>query len=169
MNPDLEKMRSRIVDSFQKQTIMSTIGASIKSIELGEVVIQLPNGEGISQQDGFVHAGVITTIVDSACGYAAMTLMPEEARVLTIEFKSNFVSPAIGDVFLAKGTVKKSGKTLMVTSGEVYAYKESSEDDFEGNSEDKTEDKLEDKSKQDNATLVSLMQATMMVLHPTNK
>ena len=150
MNPDLEKVRSRIVDSFQKQTIMSTIGASIKSVELGEVVIQLPNGEGISQQDGFVHAGVITTIVDSACGYAAMTLIPAEARVLTIEFKSNFASPAVGDEFIAKGTVKKSGKTVMITTGEVHAYTASTEENYE----------------QENGKLISIMQASMMVLQP---
>ncbi len=123
---------------------MSTIGATIESIEPGEVTISMPFKEGLSQQDGFIHAGVITTIVDSACGYAAMTLMPEDARVLTIEFKSNFASPAIGDIFIAKGKVLKPGRSIMITSGEVHAVK---------NDEEETK-------------LVSLMQATMMVLKP---
>ncbi len=150
MNTELDAIRKRVNDSFHKQTIMSTIGASIESIDVGEVVIKLPFGEGISQQDGFVHAGVITTIVDSACGYAAMTLMPAEARVLTIEFKSNFASPAIGDEFIAKGTVKKAGNTIMITTGEVYAHTANTSD-FNQKNEGK---------------LVSLMQASMMVLHP---
>ena len=150
MSNDLEAMRTRIKDSFQKQTIMSTIGASIVTVEPGEVVIRLPFREDISQQDGFVHAGVITTILDSACGYAAMTLMPAEARVLTIEFKSNFASAAIGDEFIARGTVKKSGNTIMITTGEVHAYNNISED----------------KNGQQEGKLVSLMQASMMVLHP---
>ena len=151
MSNDLNVIRARIKDSFNKQTIMTTIGASIVSVEPGEVVIRLPFQEGISQQDGFVHAGVITTIIDSACGYAAMTLMPDEARVLTIEFKSNFASPAVGDYFLAKGTVKKSGNTIMITTGEVYAYTAN----FEDNDDQQKEGKL-----------VSLMQASMMVIHP---
>ena len=150
MSNDLEAMRTRIKDSFQKQTIMSTIGASIVTVESGEVVIRLPFREDISQQDGFVHAGVITTILDSACGYAAMTLMPAEARVLTIEFKSNFASAAIGDEFIARGTVKKSGNTIMITMGEVHTYNNISED----------------KNGQQEGKLVSLMQASMMVLHP---
>ena len=150
MSNELEAMRIRIKDSFQKQTIMSTIGASIVSVEPGEVVIRLPFREDISQQDGFVHAGVITTIVDSACGYAAMTLMPEEARVLTIEFKSNFASPAVGDEFIAKGTVKKPGNTIMITTGEVYAHEKNAEDN----------------NKPEEGKLVSIMQASMMVLHP---
>jgi len=148
MNNDFNAMRKRVEDSFSKQTIMSTIGASIVSVELGEVLIKLPFREDISQQDGFVHAGVITTIVDSACGYAAMTLMPDDARVLTIEFKSNFASPAVGDVFIAKAIVKKPGNTIMITTGEVYAY---SAKDFDEQKEGK---------------LVSLMQASMMVMHP---
>ena len=151
MSNEFEIVRRRVKDSFQKQTIMSTIGASIVSVEPGEVVISLPFREGISQQDGFVHAGVITTIVDSACGYAAMTLMPEEARVLTIEFKNNFASPAIGDEFIARGVVKKPGNTIMITTGEVHAYT--------GNAEDNNE--------QDKGKLVALMQASMMVIHPS--
>ncbi len=148
MNTDFNQVRQKVTESFLKQTIMSTIGATIESIEPGKVTIKLPFNEALSQQDGFIHAGVITTIVDSACGYAAMTLMPDDARVLTIEFKSNFASPAIGDVFIAKGKVVKPGRNIMITSGDVHAYKDDDDDD--------------DKE----AKLVSLMQATMMVLRP---
>ena len=130
---------------------MSTIGATIESVEPGEVTIKLPFNKGLSQQDGFIHAGVITTIVDSACGYAAMTLMPDDARVLTIEFKSNFASPAIGDVFIAKGKVVKPGRNIMITSGDVHAHKN------------------DDDNNEKEAKLVSLMQATMMVLRPENQ
>ncbi len=144
MTTGFSQVKQKVRGSFLKQTVMATLGASIETIEAGEVSIKLPFKEGLSQQDGFIHAGVITTIVDSACGYAAMTLMPDEARVLTIEFKSNFASPAIGDFFIAKGQVIKAGRSIMITSGEVHAYKQGSEE----------------------AKLVSLMQATMMVINP---
>jgi len=144
MSTDYKEVREKVTESFLKQSIMSTLGATIESIEPGEVIIKLPFKEGLSQQDGFIHAGIITTIVDSACGYAAMTLMPEDARVLTIEFKSNFASPAIGDAFIATGKVVKPGRNIMITSGEVHAHI---------NDETKTK-------------LVSLMQATMMVIRP---
>jgi len=151
MSDDFEKVRERVRASFSKQTIMSTIGATIESIEPCEVIIQLPFSDKISQQDGFVHAGVITTIVDSACGYAAMTLMPEDARVLTIEFKSNFTAPAIGEVFTAIGVVKKPGRTVMVSTGEVYA----------GNASNNCREQSE------MGKLISLMQASMMVIKPS--
>lgn len=151
MSDDFESVRELVRASFAKQTIMSTIGATIESIEPGEVIIQLPFSDKISQQDGFVHAGVITTIVDSACGYAAMSLMPEDARVLTIEFKSNFTAPAMGEIFTAKGVVKKPGRTVMVTTGEVYAG------DASKNCRDYSE----------KGKLISLMQASMMVIKPT--
>lgn len=144
MSADFNQVRKKVTQSFLKQTIMSTIGATIETIEPGEVTIKLPFKEGLSQQDGFIHAGVITTVVDSACGYAAMTLMPEDARVLTIEFKSNFASPAIGDFFIAKGKVVKPGRNIMITNGDVHAHK---------NDIDETK-------------LVSLMQASMMVINP---
>ncbi|GAA0404486.1 PaaI family thioesterase [Cocleimonas flava] len=144
MSAEFDLVRQKVTESFLKQTIMSTIGATIETIEPGEVTIKLPFKEGLSQQDGFIHAGVITTIVDSACGYAAMTLMPEDARVLTIEFKSNFASPAIGDFFIAKGKVIKPGRTIMIASGDVHAHK----------------------NVDNEAKLVSLMQASMMVINP---
>jgi uncharacterized protein (TIGR00369 family) len=109
-------------ESFARQTIMATIGASLDSIEKGRAVISLPYAKHICQQHGFLHAGVVTTIVDSACGYAAVTTMPENSSVLTVEFKVNLMAPAKGDRFIAVGRVVKAGRTLTVTQGEVIAF-----------------------------------------------
>ena len=103
---------------------MSTLGARLVTIRPGEVVIELPFGAHLTQQHGFVHAGAITSIVDSACGYAALSLMPEDAAVLSVEFKINLMKPAAGSTFRATGKVLKSGKTLTVCSGIVEAKNE---------------------------------------------
>ncbi len=110
-----------IRESFERQTIMATLGASLVSVEPGKAVIALPYARHICQQHGYLHAGVVTTIVDSACGYAAFSLMPEGSAVLTVEFKVNLMSPAKGERFLAIGRVVKPGRTLTVTQGEVIA------------------------------------------------
>lgn len=101
---------------------MLTIGAELLSIEAGKVQIKLPYNKKLTQQHGYLHAGIVTTIVDSACGYAAYTLMPAESNVLTIEFKSNFLAPAIGDYFIATGQVVRAGRTITVCQGDVVAY-----------------------------------------------
>ncbi|MGL4241411.1 MAG: PaaI family thioesterase [Beijerinckiaceae bacterium] len=108
-------------DSFARQTIMATLGASLETVEKGRAVISLPYAKHICQQHGFLHAGVVTTIVDSACGYAAFSTMPPNSAVLTVEFKVNLMSPAKGERFLAEGRVIKAGRTLTVTQGEVTA------------------------------------------------
>jgi uncharacterized protein (TIGR00369 family) len=108
-------------DSFQRQTIMATIGATLETVEKGRAVIALPYARHICQQHGFLHAGVVTTIVDSACGYAAFSMMPPGSAVLTVEFKVNLMAPAKGERFLAEGRVVKAGRTLSVTQGEVTA------------------------------------------------
>lgn len=113
---------TRIRESFVEQSAMQTIGATLGSVRPGEVHIDLPYSDHITQQDGFLHAGIVTTIVDSACGYAAFTLMPANSRVLSIEFKVNLMSPAIGEHFVAIGKVIKPGRTITVCSGEVLAY-----------------------------------------------
>ncbi len=114
--------RSALIrESFERQTIMATLGASLVSVEPGKAVIALPYAKHICQQHGYLHAGVVTTIVDSACGYAAFSLMPEGSAVLTVEFKVNLMSPAKGERFLAIGRVVKPGRTLTVTQGEVIA------------------------------------------------
>jgi uncharacterized protein (TIGR00369 family) len=100
---------------------MATLGATLESVEKGRAVIALPYAKHICQQHGFLHAGVVTTIVDSACGYAALSMMPPDSAVLTVEFKVNLMSPAKGERFLAEGRVVKAGRTLTVTQGEVIA------------------------------------------------
>ena len=100
---------------------MQTIGARMTKVSPGEVVIELAFRKDLTQQHGFVHAGVITAIVDSACGYAALSLMPADSGVLTVEYKANFVSPAKGTRFIATGRVVKPGRTLTVCSGDVLA------------------------------------------------
>jgi uncharacterized protein (TIGR00369 family) len=101
---------------------MKLIGAQMTEVEAGAVDIELPYREDLTQQNGFVHAGIITTIVDSACGYAAFTLMPKEIGVLSVEFKVNLLSPAIGEKFLAEGRVLRAGKTLTIVQGNVFAF-----------------------------------------------
>jgi uncharacterized protein (TIGR00369 family) len=112
---------AQLRDSFARQTIMGTLGASLETVEKGRAVISLPYARHICQQHGFLHAGVVTTIVDSACGYAAFSMMPPDSAVLTVEFKVNLMSPAKGERFLAEGRVVKAGRTLTVTQGEVTA------------------------------------------------
>jgi uncharacterized protein (TIGR00369 family) len=112
---------ARVRGSFARQTVMTTIGAEISRVAPGEVDIILPFRHDLSQQHGFIHAGIITTIVDSACGYAALSLMPVGAGVLTVEYKVNFMSPAKGDHFIARGRVVKPGQTVTVCNGEVFA------------------------------------------------
>jgi uncharacterized protein (TIGR00369 family) len=117
----MSDIQERIATSFNSQGLMATLGAQLVSVADGEVQIALPFSDRLSQQHGFLHAGAITSIVDSACGYAALTQAPPEAEVVTAEFKINFVRPAIGERFLAIGKVQHSGKLLTVCSGEVRA------------------------------------------------
>ena len=117
----MSDIQERIATSFNSQGLMATLGAQLVSVADGEVQIALPFSDRLSQQHGFLHAGAITSIVDSACGYAALTQAPPEAEVVTAEFKINLVRPAIGERFLAIGKVQHSGKLLTVCSGEVRA------------------------------------------------
>lgn len=114
-------IEARVRASFAQQTIMATIGAEVLSVRPGEVEIVLPFSDKVLQQHGFVHAGVVATIADSACGYAGLSLMPRDAAVLTTEFKINLLSPAKGDRLRAVGRVIRNGKTLVITLGEVFA------------------------------------------------
>jgi uncharacterized protein (TIGR00369 family) len=107
--------------SFAAQAFMTTIGARLERIDPGEVVIALPYRRDLVQQHGFLHAGVVAAVADSACGYAALTLMEPEAAVLSVEFKVNLLAPARGDRFEAAARVIKSGRTLMICTAEVRA------------------------------------------------
>ncbi|MDY6820601.1 MAG: PaaI family thioesterase [Deferribacterota bacterium] len=108
--------------SFASQDMMKTLGAKLAMVADGEVHIGLPFSKHLIQQHGFLHAGAITSIVDSACGYAALTKLPKGYEVLTVEFKINFLKPALGKRFLAVGKVQNTGKSLTVCTGEVRAF-----------------------------------------------
>ena len=124
LSPNFE---SRVRQSFSRQTVMQTIGATLVRVEPGLVEVSLPFRTELCQQHGFLHAGVVTTVVDSACGYAALSLMPEDAGVLSIEFKVNLFSPAVGERFTARGRVVKSGRTIVVCEGELIAHRSGEE------------------------------------------
>ncbi|WP_412478555.1 PaaI family thioesterase [Azonexus sp. IMCC34839] len=131
----------RVRTSFAKQQAMDLIRATLPVVEHGRTEIHLPHWPGVEQQHGFVHGGVVGMIADSAAGYAAMTMVPASASVLTVEYKMNLVAPADGEMLIARGQVVRPGRTLIVTQGEVFAIKDGKE------------------------TLCALMQQTIMVMH----
>jgi len=110
--------------SFAKQGMMTTAQAAITAMEPGSVTITFPYSAQFTQQHGYLHAGFVTAMVDSACGYAAYTLMPAGAEVLTVEYKVNLMSPAQGEGFEAIGRVVRAGKTITVCEGDVFAVRE---------------------------------------------
>ncbi|MDM9557528.1 MULTISPECIES: PaaI family thioesterase [Bordetella] len=115
--------RQRVYDSFGKQTVMAAFGARLCRVEPGQVDIELPFRPDLCQQNGYLHAGIGTTIADSAGGYAALSLFEPGEDVLTSEFKMNFLAPADGERFLATGRVLKAGRRLAVCQVEVIAYR----------------------------------------------
>ena len=146
--PPLEPFRprdpnyaARVRASFDLQHAMALIGAKMAVVEPGYAEIHLPYREGITQQHGFIHGGVVGMIADSAAGYAAMTLVSASASVLTVEYKMNLVAPADGEKLIARGKVVRPGRTLVVTQAEVFAVKDGKE------------------------KLCALMQQTIMVMH----
>lgn len=128
--PDLKPadpaFEQRVRDSFARQTAMATLGIRLESVEPGVVEMTMPFDLALTQQHGFIHAGVLTAGMDSACGYAAFSLMPADAAVLTVEFKTNLLAPAKGDRFLFRGRVLKPGRTLTVCEGQAFAMTGSS-------------------------------------------
>ncbi|MBI3750656.1 MAG: PaaI family thioesterase [Chloroflexi bacterium] len=118
LDPDFEP---RVRASFGRQGLMTSLGARLVRVAAGEVDIEAPFDERWTQQHGYVHAGIVTALVDSACGYSALSLARPEAEVLTVEYKVNFLAPAQGERFLARGRVVRAGARVTVCSGEVYA------------------------------------------------
>lgn len=112
---------ARVRDSFARQAAMHTIGAGVAHVAPGEVDVRLPFRADLTQQHGFLHAGILGAIADSAAGYAAYTLMPAGAAVLSVEYKLNLMAPAAGEAFVARGRVKKAGRTLTVCTADVFA------------------------------------------------
>ncbi len=131
----------RVSASFDRQNAMHLIQATLPVVEHGRTEIHLPHWQGVEQQHGFVHGGVVGMIADSAAGYAAMTTLPASASVLTVEYKMNLVAPADGEKLIARGQVVRPGRTLIVTKAEVFAVKDGKE------------------------SLCALMQQTIMVMH----
>ncbi|MEZ5465361.1 MAG: PaaI family thioesterase [Lysobacteraceae bacterium] len=121
---ELPQPLARVAPSFAAQGLMSTLGAELVGVSAGEVRIALLPKPALSQQHGYIHAGALTSVIDSACGYAALTVAPPGCDVLTAEFKINFMRPALADRFLAVGSVVKAGKTLTVCRGEVLGERD---------------------------------------------
>lgn len=117
-DPDFE---SRVRENFASQKVMHLIGARLNRVEPGVVEIEIDTRDDLTQQNGYIHAGIITTILDSACGYAAYTLMPADSGVLSVEFKVNLLAPATGERIRAHAEVKRSGRTLTVCSADAFA------------------------------------------------
>lgn len=121
-DPDWEE---KVRASFARQSVMEMIGARIVALRPGHCEIELPYRRDLCQQHGYLHAGITTTIADSAAGYAAFSLMPPGASVLTVEFKVNLMAPAAGERFLARGSVIRPGRTLLVVEADVIAEEKS--------------------------------------------
>lgn len=138
--PQDANFETKVRASFARQGLMTNLGARMLTVRPGEVEIELARREDLTQQHGFVHGAAVAAIVDTACGYAAISLLPENFEVLTVEFKINFVAPALGERIIARGKVKKAGKTLTVCEGDAFAIKDGEE------------------------KLVATMQATMMAV-----
>lgn len=120
MTPPNPNFAEDLANSFAQQQIMELIGARLTLVEPGVVEITLPYREDLTQQDRYLHAGIVTTIADSACGYAAYTLMPAGSAVLSVEFKVNLLRPAQGETFVARAEVVKAGRTLTVVRADVF-------------------------------------------------
>src|SRR5262249_19574940 len=127
MPPADPRFEERVRASFAKQRVMAAFGAILERGAPGEVAVRLTCREEPTQQHGFLHAGVVTAIVDSACGYAALTLMPPDAGVLSVEFKLNLLAPARGEAIVGRGRVVKAGRTITVCTGDVVAIEPSGE------------------------------------------
>jgi len=117
-NPDFREIAT---DTFERQHAMRTLGISIARLEPGEIELAMAYSPDLTQQNGFVHAGIITAGLDSACGIAAFTLMPAGSDILTVEFKTNLLAPARGQRFVFRATVVKPGRTLTFCEGRAYA------------------------------------------------
>ncbi len=124
MHPHDAGYAQRTRDSFARQAAMATLGATLESVDPGRVVLAMAHQASLTQQHGFIHAGIVSAALDSACGYAAFSLMPEDAAVLTIEFKINLLAPARGRRFRFEGVVIKPGRTISVVDGRATQHDE---------------------------------------------
>ena len=119
----MEAFEEKVRSSFSRQLFMTTLGAEIISVGRGSVEIRFPFSSTLTQQNGFVHAGAVTSIMDSACGYASLSVAPPDADVLSVEFKVNLLAPGIGESFVARASVKRAGKRLAVCTADAFAVR----------------------------------------------
>ncbi len=126
-DPKDANFETRVRTSFARQIAMVTLGIEMVDLRAGEVELRMPYAAAYAQQHGFIHAGIITTALDSACGYAAFSLMPDDAAVLTVEFKTNLIAPAKGDYFLFRASVLKPGRTITVCDAQAFAAEQGKE------------------------------------------
>ena len=117
----------RVRQSFSRQAFMSTLGAELTAVVQGGVEIRLPFSPNLTQQNGYLHAGAITAVLDSACGYAALTVAADDKDVLSVEFKVNLLAPAAGELFAARAQVKRAGRTLTVCTADAFAISDGRE------------------------------------------
>lgn len=117
-DPDFD---ARVRASFARQRVMATLGITIKSLSPGEIELEMPYSAELTQQHGFIHAGILSAALDSACGYAAFSLMPADVAVLTVEFKTNLLAPAAGRRFFFRARVIKPGRTLTICDAQAFA------------------------------------------------
>src|SRR5260370_16751336 len=127
LNPKDGNFEARVRTSFARQTAMATLGIEISGLKAGEVELRMPYAAAYAQQHGFIHAGIITTALDTACGYAAFSLMAEDAAVLTVEFKTNLLHPAPGECFRLRACVLKPGRTITVCDAQAFAAEQGKE------------------------------------------
>jgi len=122
--PKTENYKQKVTDSFTSQKFMDFIGAKLVEVKPGFCEIHLPFKEELTQQNGFFHAGIISTLADNAAGYAAFSLMEENSSVLAVEFKLNLMSPGVGEFLIARANVLKSGRTLTICRADVFVVKD---------------------------------------------
>ncbi len=120
------RFEARVRESFARQAFMATLGARLARVAPGEVDIELPVAEALTQQHGSVHAGAVTSVLDSAAGYAALSLMPADAGVVSVEFKVNLLEPARGECIVAQGRVLRAGRTLFTCTADAWAVERGS-------------------------------------------
>lgn len=121
------RFEARVRGSFARQKATATLGARLVRVAPGEVEVAMPYAENLTQQHGYLHGGIVTALLDTACGYAALTLMPAGAGVLAVEFKINFLAPGAGESFIARGRVLKPGRNVSVSAGDVFAVRHGEE------------------------------------------
>jgi uncharacterized protein (TIGR00369 family) len=128
IEPQDPRFEARVRASFARQRVMQTLGIEIADLRPGAIALTMSYAAAYTQQHGFLHAGIIATALDSACGYAAFSLMPAEAAVLTVEFKTNLLAPAKGERFVFRAHVVKPGRTLTVCDAQAFALGDAGEE-----------------------------------------